>query len=62
MVKTDGLMVVEIYSAVTIEMGVCFQTVKKALYKPTNQEVAVKMMQANAMSEDDFVLEATTMQ
>ena len=40
----------------------CFQTVKKAIYKPTNKEVAVKMMQANAMSEDDFVLEATTMQ
>ena len=38
-----------------------FQTVKKALYKPKNLEVAVKMTLAKAMSEDDFILEATNM-
>ncbi|KAI0209475.1 Tyrosine-protein kinase BTK [Lamellibrachia satsuma] len=38
-----------------------FGTVKKAVYKPRNQEVAVKMLNPGAMSEDELIKEATTM-
>ena len=48
--------------SIIILITILLQTVKKAIYKPNGTEVAVKMMQANAMSEADFILEATTMQ
>ncbi|KAK2189103.1 hypothetical protein NP493_115g08000 [Ridgeia piscesae] len=39
-----------------------FATVKKAVYIPRNQEVAVKMLKPGAMSEDKFIAEAIIMQ